>query len=181
MKILSLMLAVALTTVFAPFAVAQGQMPAGGEQVRRDQLRAAVQAICPVSGEALGSMGDPIKVQVGEETVFLCCKGCLGKQIKPEHWATIHSNYATAQRICPVMKKNLPKNPKWTFVEGQIVYICCPGCDKKIIADPQNYLRAIDDLYASALSAKGNAPQADHSGHDHSGSGHSHAGSGHSH
>jgi len=124
------------------------------EQQKRDQLRAAVQEICPVSGGKLGSMGAPIKVQVGKETVFLCCKGCVGKQIKPEHWATIHANAAKAQRICPVMKKGLSKSPKWTVVEGQIVYICCPGCDKKIAANPQKFLRDVDQLYTASLDAK---------------------------
>lgn len=31
---------------------------------------------CPVSGEALGSMGDPITVAVGNHLVKLCCAGC---------------------------------------------------------------------------------------------------------
>ncbi|MGK0218588.1 MAG: YHS domain-containing protein [Planctomycetota bacterium] len=32
---------------------------------------------CPVSGEALGSMGDPINVLYGNTLVQLCCKGCV--------------------------------------------------------------------------------------------------------
>jgi hypothetical protein len=31
---------------------------------------------CPVSGEELGSMGDPIHVVVANKTFALCCKGC---------------------------------------------------------------------------------------------------------
>jgi hypothetical protein len=123
-------------------------------QVKRDQLRIAVQEICPMTGEKLGSMGAPIKVKVGQETVFLCCQGCLKDKINPQHWATIHANIAKAQRICPVMKNGLPKNPKWTFVDGQIVYICCPGCDKDIVADPKAYLRQVDELYAATLQAR---------------------------
>lgn len=132
----------------------QNRSRADQAQVKHDQLRIAVQEICPMTGEKLGSMGPPIKVQVGQETVFLCCQGCLKDKINPQHWATIHANIAKAQRICPVMKKQLPKNPKWTFVDGQIVYICCPGCDKKIVADPNAYLRQIDELYATSLQAK---------------------------
>ena len=95
------------------------------QQRKRDQLRAAVQGICPVSGEKLGDHGPPIKVSVGKakEEVFLCCKACLKQKIDPKHWATMHANIAKAQEICPVMKKKLPKNPKWTIVEGQIVYV----------------------------------------------------------
>ena len=124
------------------------------ELSKRDQLRIAVQGICPISGGQLGSMGTPIKVQVGQETVYLCCKGCLQKQINPQHWATIHANFAKAQRICPVMKHELPKDAKWTIVQGQIVYVCCPPCTKKIAADPETYLRKIDELYEASLGAR---------------------------
>ncbi len=63
---------------------ASGQVASGQElsdrqkeQLRRDQLHIAVQEICPISEERLGSMGQPLKVRVGKETVFLCCQGCL--------------------------------------------------------------------------------------------------------
>jgi len=156
MKLMNMIAAIAVLASTSQLVVGQGQQPANRaqEQQRRDQLRIAVQDICPVSGEKLGSMGESIKVQVGKETVFLCCKGCMSEKIDPQHWATIHSNVARAQRICPVMKKGLPKNPKWTFVDGQIVYICCPGCDKKIVANPQKFLRDVDQLYIAALDAR---------------------------
>jgi YHS domain-containing protein len=41
-----------------------------------DQKLARAQKTCPVSEEELGSMGTPIKVSGGGETVFLCCEGC---------------------------------------------------------------------------------------------------------
>jgi hypothetical protein len=121
------------------------------ELSQRDQLHAAVQKICPVSGGPLEEHGPPIKVKVGEQFIFVCCRGCLQGKINPEHWATIHANYKTAQQICPIMKKPLPKNSKWTIVEGQIVYVCCPPCIDKIKADPATHLRAIDSLYSASL------------------------------
>jgi hypothetical protein len=125
-------------------------------QARRDQLRIAVQEICPVSGQKLGSMGDPVKVTIGEakEEVFLCCKGCLKGKIKPEHWATIHANIAMAQGKCPIMKKDLPKAAKWTVVKGEIVYVCCPPCIKKIAANPDDSLRQVDAYYIAYLRSK---------------------------
>jgi cytochrome c551/c552 len=42
-----------------------------------DQKAIAAQKACPVSGEALGSMGGPIKVTRGGKSVFLCCPNCL--------------------------------------------------------------------------------------------------------
>jgi len=153
MKLMNMVVAIGVLASVSQFAVGQGQQPT--EQQKRDQLRAAVQEICPVSGGKLGSMGEPIKVQVGQETVFLCCQGCMKQKIDSKHWATIHANYARAQGICPVMKHDLPKKPKWTIVEGQIVYVCCPPCTKKIAADPKKYLRSLDELYAASLDARG--------------------------
>jgi YHS domain-containing protein len=124
------------------------------ELSKRDQIHVSVQSICPASGQKLGEHGTPVKVKVGEETVFFCCQSCLQGKVNPQHWATVHANFAKAQRICPVMKKELPKNPKWTIVEGQIVYVCCPPCTKKIAADPQTYLTKVDELYTASLKAK---------------------------
>jgi hypothetical protein len=42
-----------------------------------DREAAKKQKFCPVSGEPLGSMGDPYKVQVKNRTVFLCCQSCV--------------------------------------------------------------------------------------------------------
>ena len=126
------------------------------EKQKRDQLRITVQTICPISGRKLGDHGSPIKVTVGKdkEVIFLCCKKCLKRKINPKHWAKIHTNFAQAQRICPVMKKPLPKSPKWTIVEGQIVYICCPPCTQKIAAAPKAYLQKIDQLYTASIKQR---------------------------
>jgi len=125
------------------------------EQLKRDQLRIAVQEICPVSGQKLGSHGKPIKVKAGKQlTVFLCCKGCLKGKINPKHWATIHGNIVKAQKICPVMKHKLSQKPKWTIIQGQLVYYCCPPCTKKLAAQPTKYLRELDKLYQKSIDAR---------------------------
>ncbi len=134
-----------------------GHMSQSGQEreaMTHDQLRVAVQEICPVTGQKLGSMGAPVKAKIGQEEVFLCCQGCLKGKVNKDHWATIHANAAKAQANCPVMNKSLPENPKWTIVEGQIVYICCPPCAKKIEADPKTYLGKVDELYAASLNAR---------------------------
>ena len=41
-----------------------------------EQDAALKQAKCPVSDEALGSMGAPIKVTAEGKTFYICCKGC---------------------------------------------------------------------------------------------------------
>ncbi|MCH7687744.1 MAG: hypothetical protein IH899_13840 [Planctomycetes bacterium] len=157
MKNASMLLVMALIVGTGQLANGHDPSTEGKEaQLRRDQLHAAVQAICPVSGEKLGEHGPPIKVTVGKnkQEIFVCCKACLKEKIDAKHWGTIHANFAKAQRICPVMKKPLPKNPKWTIVKGQIVYVCCPPCTKKIAADPHKWLPQVDALYSASLRSK---------------------------
>ena len=150
MKTVRVIVSVASMLVIAN--VGRTQDPSAREiQQKRDQLRAAVQAICPMTGNKLGEHGAPIKVRIGKEEVFSCCIGCLKQPVNPKHWQTIHANFAKAQQICPVMKKELPKNPKWTIVNGEIVYVCCPPCIKKVEAEPAKYLRDVDVLYAQSL------------------------------
>ena len=44
-----------------------------------DRAMAVKQAVCPVSGEKLGAMGAPVKMEVKGQTVFLCCPSCKDK------------------------------------------------------------------------------------------------------
>lgn len=41
-----------------------------------DRELAMKQKVCPISGDPLGMMGTPIKVDVEGHTVFVCCAGC---------------------------------------------------------------------------------------------------------
>ena len=62
---------------------------------------------------------------------------CGGAQTK-----TTENFPATA--TCPVMKESFKPNaktPSATY-EGKKYYFCCPGCDKKFLANPSKYLKA---------------------------------------
>lgn len=142
MKYLQIVVLVALLT---PTLSAETTIP------KFDQLKAAAQKICPVSGKPLDSMGDPLKVKIGQEEIFLCCDSCTKGKINPTHWATVHKNFAAAQGKCPVMEKALPANPKFTVVDGQIVYVCCPPCTKKIQADSKKFLTMVAGYYQTSL------------------------------
>lgn len=129
-----------------------------------DQLKAAAQKICPVSGKPLGSMGDPVKMKIGQEHLFLCCEGCVRGKVDKQHWLTIHKNLAAAQKLCPVMEKPLPNNPKSTVVQGNMIYICCPPCTKKIQADPKTHLTKLAGYYRAAVETKGQVRPENHAG-----------------
>lgn len=53
-----------------------------------DQEGIARQKVCPVMGTKLDDHGQPVKVLIGQQPVYLCCKGCLGRvKANPEHYA----------------------------------------------------------------------------------------------
>ncbi|MCA9183441.1 MAG: efflux RND transporter periplasmic adaptor subunit [Planctomycetales bacterium] len=49
------------------------------------QTAIAKQAVCPVTGAKLGSMGPPLAVQADGATVYLCCAGCKSAVAKEPH------------------------------------------------------------------------------------------------
>lgn len=52
-----------------------------------DVAAAEKQHKCPVSGELLGSMGVPIKVDVNGRSVWICCAGCKDALLeKPDEY-----------------------------------------------------------------------------------------------
>lgn len=140
-----------------------------------DAAAIAAQKVCPVMDEPLGSMGTPIKVMVGDKSIYLCCKGCSKKiQAEPaKYLAMVYPDgengsegvgsvaagteavregvfkvtaadtpFIAAQKKCPVMDEPLDAmgGPYKVNAAGQAIYICCPGCAKKIAAEPQKYL-----------------------------------------
>ena len=151
----------ALTCLLAGQAIAQSQNREN-HQARNalkstltgaDKLQIAVQKICPVSGQELGSMGNPIKIKAGEQTAFLCCKGCQSKKINAKHWKTIQTRMAKAQGICPIMEKEVDSTMKSTVVNGQQIFVCCPPCIPKIQADPQTSINKVNASYVKFVAA----------------------------
>lgn len=138
-----------------------------------DAALIARQQTCPVMDEPLGAMGNPIKVMVGDKPIFLCCKGCIKKvQADPGKYLAIvygggsagsvpagteqvregifkvspeDAHFIAAQKKCPVMDEPLDAmgGPYKVHAAGKAIYICCPGCAKKIAAEPQKWLAVL--------------------------------------
>lgn len=121
---------------------------------KMDQLRIAVQEICPVSGAELGSMGQPIKVNVGDEFAFLCCKECQSRKIDATHWSTIQTRIAKAQATCPIMDKPVDAKMQSTVVSGQKIFVCCPPCIEKIEADPAAAIAKVRQSFTKFIAAE---------------------------
>ncbi|MEM8668018.1 MAG: hypothetical protein AAGG48_10910 [Planctomycetota bacterium] len=130
-----------------------------------DAVLISLQKTCPVTGKSLGSMGKPPKIIVEGKPLFVCCEPCSakikakpdeylakyyaakGKEIRPGVFeATLaDAGPIAAQKKCPVMDEALGGMgaPQKVNVNGKSVYICCAGCAKKLIADPDKYLAVL--------------------------------------
>ena len=99
--------------------------------------RAKVQVTCPVTKEPVDRK---VSIERDGETVYLCCKGCVGKYERdPAKYATALANSYTYQTTCPVMGEAI--NPKVSTVlsTGETIYYCCKGCDKPLRKNPAKY------------------------------------------
>ncbi|HEY4233396.1 MAG TPA: hypothetical protein VGM76_08210 [Lacipirellulaceae bacterium] len=132
-----------LALVFAATALSLPVL-ADDKTAHEDQLMIAAQKICPVSGEVLGGMGPPVKTKIGDQTVFLCCKACVGKQGSKENWQKMTANLIEAQATCAVLGKPLPKDAASVVVNNRQIFVCCKQCLAKIQADPAKYIALVD-------------------------------------
>lgn len=151
-----------------------------------DRELAKSQRICPVTGMLLGSMGQPPKVSLGEETVFICCQGCEQRLVDdPQTYLAKLKNKPTivdkkeeqavrvamaklspedrkiaeSQRMCPVADYRLGAMgvPQKVDVNGTPVFICCAGCRESLLDEPEKYLAKLARSdEASSDKASGN-------------------------
>ncbi len=127
--------------------------PAGSSHsgpVRLARMSVEEQKTCPVTGEALGSMGAPLTVDLDAGQVWICCKGCEKplKTTPAKYIPALQSKpvrTAAEQEICPVTRAKLGSmgEPLSVEVHHEKVWLCCDGCTDKIQAEPDRYLSAL--------------------------------------
>lgn len=108
---------------------------------------------CPVSGEALGSMGDPIILVHDGREVRLCCAGCE-KKFNAEADALLEKadvkikeqqagDYPLA--TCIISGKELGDAPAVHVIGNRAVAFCCEGCPKKFKEDVPANMAKLDE------------------------------------
>ncbi len=108
---------------------------------------------CAISGEKLGSMGEPLALVHGTRLVQLCCKGCV-KGFKKDPAATLAKIDAAlieqqkktyALETCVVSGEKLGSmgEPIDKLYGVTLVRLCCKGCIKKYEADPAKYVALV--------------------------------------
>ena len=74
----------------SPSASAPALGPAVEGAAPRSTIKYGGQKTCPVMGDALGSMGEPIPVTIKGEMIYVCCRGCVRRvQADPDKYLAI--------------------------------------------------------------------------------------------
>ncbi len=116
---------------------------------------------CPVSGETLGSMGDPVDYIYNNRLIRFCCGSCVKafKKDPAPTLAKLDEQVLAAQRanypvdICVVSGQKLGGmgEPVDYVVGNRLVRFCCGGCPQAFFKEPAKYLAKLD---ASSKPAK---------------------------
>jgi len=119
---------------------------------------------CIISGQKLGSMGDPVNRIYGNRLVRFCCAGCIDAFEKDMagHFRTIDEAVVEQQRdeypldICVVsgMKLGSMGEPTEMIIGTRLVRFCCASCHSSMKKEPAMYLKRLDDAWKAKRAAE---------------------------
>lgn len=119
-------------------------------------------AICPVSGQKLGSMGDPIVAEYDGREVRFCCDGCIDKFEADQagYWEKIDEQIVADQlryypsKTCIVSDEPLTEDGEDIAINmvygNRLVRLCCKMCARDFKADPEQFIETLDAVTADA-------------------------------
>jgi len=117
---------------------------------------------CPISGQKLGSMGDPIVKKYGGREVRFCCGACIGKFEADiaASWKKVDEAIMKDQvryypvETCVVSGEPLVENGEdiaTNLVYGnRLVRLCCTMCEREFKADPKKFISKLDKAVADS-------------------------------
>jgi len=120
---------------------------------------------CIVSGEKLGSMGDPIiLIHEGREVRF-CCQSCVGtfRADPAKYLAKADEKIIEMQKpfypldYCIIdTAESVSGNPEedsFSVVGNRLFIYCCPPGDEKVRAEPAKYIEILDKAVVAQQAA----------------------------
>lgn len=118
---------------------------------------------CPVSGEKLGGMGDPVIYNYNGREIRFCCHNCVKKfEANPDKYIKqIDADIVKQQKpyypldTCVVTGEKLGEDePVVDFVyNNRLFELCCNDCPKKLVKDPAKYFKELDAAVVDAQLA----------------------------
>lgn len=148
-----------------------------GPKAAPRRVRWGGQQLCPVTGERLGSMGEPIRIVGMGRTIFVCCEDCVDAvQRNPrKYFAMVAAQRrrmsggiprqpsqsdplqaverdSRRQLRCPVTGEELGSMgpPVPVTVSGRTIRVCCKACVNTVKRNPAQYLAKVDQEFAAA-------------------------------
>ncbi len=133
------------------------------------QKRSRVQVNCPLSGEPIDRK---VFTEQDGKKVYFCCDDCKGKyENEPARYAAKLEASYTYQTRCPVLGREINPTAFTDLPTGERIYFCCPGCDTKLLADPEKYAPKLEEQginidVKKLKSAAGKEEAGEHGHHD---------------
>lgn len=116
---------------------------------------------CPISGEKLGGMGEPVDMVVDGHLVRLCCGGCK-KGVEKDKAAVIkkiaeavvaQQSVGYPMKTCPISGEEM-KKPVDHVVGTRLVRFCCTDCVKTFDNEPAKQMEAMAKLDAAWIESQ---------------------------
>ncbi len=130
------------------------------DQIIKQQLTSYPMTTCPVSGEALDSMGGPVDHVSDNRLVRFCCKGCrrFFKKDPAPFLATLDAAVIAQQtdgyplKKCPIsgLKLGSMGEPIDYIVANHLVRFCSAGCAGGFWKAPAVHLEKLDKAWRKA-------------------------------
>jgi len=113
---------------------------------------------CPISGQKLGSMGEPIVREYGGREVRFCCDGCIGKfkAAQAKHWAEIDKKLVEQQLMhypvdtCIVTGEMLGEGAVNHVHNNRLVRLAKVETVETFRTEPAEHRAALDELIVKA-------------------------------
>lgn len=111
---------------------------------------------CIVTGEKLGSMGEPVIYEHEGREIRFCCKGCIGRfQKDPAGYLEKMDKAIIARELenypfetCVVSGDTLGTmgEPVDRVYDNRLVRLCCAGCIPRFEKDPEKYMKKLGPM-----------------------------------
>lgn len=171
-----LALALVLTVAFSAYGQMHehGKMNPSQKMEKSEMMKADYPLdFCIISGEKLGSMGDPVKYDYKGREIQFCCGGCVAAFEKdPESYLkTMDSAIIAAQKesypmdVCVVSGEELGGDmgaPVDYVYHNQLVRFCCNACTRQFEKNPEKYLQKLHSARVVKMGEKQEHPMEGH-------------------
>ncbi|MFH2050114.1 MAG: hypothetical protein ABIJ12_11765 [bacterium] len=160
-----------ISSMMLLMAFAVNTVNAEGEKIKEEKAPVELkhQTNCPVMGGVIDSSS---YTDIQGQRVYHCCPMCTKALTEnPDKYFKKAAEegilFENIQTTCPVSGEELKDKTSFLDFEGRRIYFCCDDCHEKFMADPQGYLKSMDNT-SDEKGTKDKMDMKEKSGTDHS-------------